>query len=120
LLLNNWKLNNLWANEKKYCAYWAQQAPGFTTPLSFLASAYSREGHVEKSEEVLKEALKQSPRQPILLYKVGMIYYSRQQWDEAKRYFSAGLELAPKSKTLRYLLDDIDKKENSTERTTTP
>ncbi|MCB9757566.1 MAG: tetratricopeptide repeat protein [Candidatus Omnitrophica bacterium] len=107
LLFNSWALNQVWATEERYCMFWAKQVPGFTTPLSYLASHYMREGDEVKGEVVLREALKES-QQPILLYKLGMIYYERQEFDQAKLYFEQARILAPESKTLRFLLEQIE------------
>ncbi len=109
LLFNSWALNDLWSTEEKYCTYWAKRAPGFTTPLSYLASFYMREDDAIKAEEILRKALKQS-EQPILLYKLGMIYYSAQKWDMAQQYFRKAQVLCPDSITLRLLLKDIDER----------
>ncbi len=111
-LFNSWALNSVWATEKKYCTYWAKQTTGFTTPLSYLASFYIREGDLIKAEAILREALKQSS-QPILLYKLGMVYYERQEWEQAQGYFKKALVLAPKSATLHFLLEDIQNKLSS-------
>jgi hypothetical protein len=108
LLFNSWALNQVWATEERYCIFWAKQAPRFTTPLSYLASYYMREGDTVKGEAVLHEALKES-HQPILLYKLGMIYYERREFDQAKVYFKQALILAPESKTLRFILEQIEK-----------
>ncbi len=110
LLFNSWALNDRWSTEEKYCTYWAKQAPGFTTPLSYLASFYMREADVIKAEEILQKALKQS-EQPILFYKLGMIYSERQEWSRASECFKKALLLAPKSVTLHLLLCDIDQKQ---------
>ncbi len=61
--------------------------------LNLLSFAYQKSGKIEKSIDVMKDALTLNPNNPNFLNNIGTCFYMLHEYSEAERYFKRGLEI---------------------------
>ena len=61
--------------------------------FNLLSFAYQKSGKIEKSIDVMKEALALNPNNPNFLNNMGTCYYMLHKYSEAEKYFKKGLEI---------------------------
>ncbi len=61
--------------------------------FNLLSFAYQKSGKIEKSIDVMKEALALNPNHPNFLNNMGTCYYKIHKYSEAEKYFQKGLEI---------------------------
>ncbi len=64
--------------------------------LNLLCIAYQKSGKIEKSIDVMKEALALNPNHPNFLNNMGTCLYMLHKYSEAEEYFKKGLEIDKK------------------------
>ncbi len=97
-------LNQIWAEEKRYCQYWAKQAPNFAAPLSYLASAYMGEGNFLLARKCLNEIINMGFSDGMVYYKIGSVDLAEGKIEEAQQNFKKALEFSPESSVIHYSL----------------
>ncbi len=66
------------------------------TPLDSAAAAY-QEGRMAEAEQILREALKNHPNEPLALAMLGAVLDSGERYDEAEQYYVRALGITPVS-----------------------
>ena len=61
--------------------------------FNLLSIAYQKNGKIEKSIEVMREALSLNPDHPNFLNNIGTCFYKLHKYSEAEKYFKRGLEI---------------------------
>ena len=61
--------------------------------FNLLSIAYQKSGKIEKSINVMKEALDLNPNHPNFLNNIGISFYKLHKYLEAEKYFKKGLEI---------------------------
>ena len=61
--------------------------------FNLLSFAYQKYGKIEKSIDVMKDALTLNPNNPNFLNNMGTCYYMLHKYSEAEKYFKKGLEI---------------------------
>ena len=61
--------------------------------FNLLSIAYQKNGEIEKSIVVMREALSLNPNNPNFLNNIGMCFYNLHKYSEAKKYYEKGLEI---------------------------
>ena len=61
--------------------------------FNLLSFAYQKSGKIEKSIDVMKEALVLNPNNPNFLNNMGTCYYMLHKYSEAEKYYQKGLEI---------------------------
>ena len=61
--------------------------------FNLLSVAYQKNGEIEKSIDVMREALSLNPNHPNFLNNIGMSFYKLHKYSEAKKYYEKGLEI---------------------------
>ena len=61
--------------------------------FNLLSIAYQKSGKIEKSIDVMKEALDLNPNHPNFLNNIGTCFYMLHKYSEAEKYFKKGLEI---------------------------
>ena len=61
--------------------------------FNLLSFAYQKSGKIEKSIDVMKEALVLNPNHPNFLNNMGTCFYMLHRYSEAEKYFKKGLEI---------------------------
>ena len=61
--------------------------------FNLLSIAYQKSGKIEKSIDVMKEALNLNPNHPNFLNNIGSSFYMLHKYSEAEKYFKKGLEI---------------------------
>ncbi len=61
--------------------------------FNLLSFAYQKSGKIEKSIDVMKEALALNPNNPNFLNNMGTCYFMLHKYSEAEKYFKKGLEI---------------------------
>ena len=61
--------------------------------FNLLSIAYQKNGEIEKSIDVMREALALNPNHPNFLNNIGTCFYKIHKYSEAKKYFEKGLEI---------------------------
>jgi serine/threonine-protein kinase len=69
--------------------------PGSPWLLWVRALTQKRQGQWEEATASLERALELSPREPYLLFEMGMTYFSLRRYDDAEGYFDMSLALQP-------------------------
>ncbi len=64
--------------------------------FNLLSIAYQKSGKIEKSINVMKEALTLNPNHPNFLNNMGTCFYILHKYSEAEKYFKKGLEIDSK------------------------
>ncbi len=64
--------------------------------FNLLSFAYQKSGKIEKSIDVMREALALNPNHPNFLNNMGTCFYMLHRYSEAEKYFKKGLEIDPK------------------------
>ncbi|MBI5049348.1 MAG: tetratricopeptide repeat protein [Nitrospirae bacterium] len=83
-----------------------KEKPNDPVAVLYLGIAFSRSGDKE-AETILKKALALNPQEPRTNLELGIYYFSKAVYDEAKDYFENTIEIAPNtefsSKSEEYL-----------------
>ena len=61
--------------------------------FNLLSIAYQKNGKIEKSIDVMREALSLNPDHPNFLNNIGTCFYKLHKYSEAEKYFKKGLEI---------------------------
>ncbi|WP_075482951.1 tetratricopeptide repeat-containing sulfotransferase family protein [Candidatus Pelagibacter communis] len=61
--------------------------------FNLLSVAYQKNGEIEKSIDVMREALVLNPNHPNFLNNIGTCFYMLHKYSEAEKYFKKGLEI---------------------------
>ena len=61
--------------------------------FNLLSIAYQKNGKIEKSIDVMREALSLNPDHPNFLNNIGTCFYKLHKYSEAEKYFKRGLEI---------------------------
>ena len=61
--------------------------------FNLLSIAYQKNGKIEKSIDVMREALSLNPNHPNFLNNIGTCFYKLHKYSEAEKYFKKGLEI---------------------------
>ena len=61
--------------------------------FNLLSIAYQKNGKIEKSIDVMREALSLNPNHPNFLNNIGTCFYKLHKYSEAEKYFKRGLEI---------------------------
>ncbi len=61
--------------------------------FNLLSIAYQKNGEIEKSIDVMREALALNPNHPNFLNNIGTCFYMLHKYSEAEKYFKKGLEI---------------------------
>ena len=61
--------------------------------FNLLSVAYQKNGEIEKSIDVMREALALNPNHPNFLNNIGTCFYKLHKYSVAKKYFEKGLEI---------------------------
>ena len=61
--------------------------------FNLLSVAYQKSGKIEKSIDVMREALTLNPNHPNFLNNIGTCFYMLHEYSEAEKYFKKGLEI---------------------------
>ena len=61
--------------------------------FNLLSVAYQKSGKIEKSIDVMREALALNPNHPNFLNNIGTCFYKLHKYSEAEKYFKKGLEI---------------------------
>ena len=64
--------------------------------FNLLSYAYQKSGKIEKSIDVMKEALALNPNHPNFLNNIGTCFYMLHKYSEAEKFFKKGLEIDEK------------------------
>jgi tetratricopeptide (TPR) repeat protein len=89
--------NYLWADEVRYCRYWASLTPGFKTVDFYLANAYMKEGRYDPAREEFIRSLAGRTSDYQAFNNIGLIDFRQGRYDEAIENFRRGLRLNPSS-----------------------
>jgi len=63
--------------------------------LSGIGNSYLKQGKLPEAQDFFKQSIENSPKDEILAYNVGEIYFSNQGYDDAIRYFSMATQIRP-------------------------
>jgi tetratricopeptide (TPR) repeat protein len=63
--------------------------------LAGIGNCYLKEGKLAEAQDLFRQSIENSPKDEILAYNVGEIYFSNQAWDDALRYFGLAAEIKP-------------------------
>lgn len=66
LSIMTWQRAVLWSDENKLMLYWAQNSPNSPRAQSLIAEILTRNGHYEKANKVVEQALKKRPESGLL------------------------------------------------------
>ena len=61
--------------------------------FNLLSFAYQKSGKIEKSIDIMREALALNPNHPNFLNNIGTCFYMLHKYSEAEKYFKKGLEI---------------------------
>ena len=61
--------------------------------FNLLSIAYQKNGKIEKSIDVMRDALSLNPNHPNFLNNIGTCFYKLHKYSEAEKYFKKGLEI---------------------------
>ncbi len=63
--------------------------------LSGIGNCYLKQGKLPEAQNFFKQSIENSPKDEILAYNVGEIYFSNQGYDDAVRYFEIATQIRP-------------------------
>lgn len=63
--------------------------------LSGIGNCYLKQGKLPEAQNFFKQSIENSPKDEILAYNVGEIYFSNQGYDDAIRYFEIATQIRP-------------------------
>jgi len=89
--------NKLWADQKTYALYWAQQVPDFKFVFYTLADAYQSEGSFKESKKYYQMALSGYWSDQDIYNNVGVIDYNEGNLKEAELNYKRVLKINPHS-----------------------
>jgi serine/threonine-protein kinase len=75
--------------------------PQFTPAYNSLAELQMRQGRVHEAIDILSEALRVRPRDPVLLNNLGMCFLVRKQYEKALELFLLAAGVVPESQKYR-------------------
>ena len=59
------------------------------------ADLYLKLKKMDKFGELMEEAIKNDPNNPILYYNLGVVNYNENKYEDAKKYYKKAIELKP-------------------------
>ena len=83
--------------------------------FNLLSIAYQKSGKVEKSIDVMREALDLNPNHPNFLNNIGSSFYMLHKYSEAEKYFKKGLEIDNKHLHILNNLGNLKRETNKIE-----
>ena len=63
--------------------------------LAGIGNCYLKQGKIPEAQDFFKQSIENSPKDEILAYNVGEIYFSNQGYDDAIRYFEMATQIRP-------------------------
>jgi len=89
--------NLLWADQKTYALYWAQQVPDFKTTYYYLGDAYQKEGDLKTSEKYYRMALAGDSSDIDIYTNLAVANQAQGRFKDAERNYKMALKLYPYS-----------------------
>ncbi len=83
--------------------------------FNLLCVAYQKIGKIEKSIDLMNEALKLNPNNPNFLNNLGTCFFMLHKFSEAEKYFKKGLEIDSKHLHILNNLGNLKRETNKTE-----
>ena len=83
--------------------------------FNLLSIAYRKNGEIEKSINVMREALALNPNHPNFLNNIGMCFYKLHKYSEAKKYYEKGLEIDNRNLHILNNLGNLKRETNKIE-----
>lgn len=63
--------------------------------LAGIGNCYLKQGKLTEAQDLFRQSIENSPKDEILAYNVGEIYFSNQALDDAQRYFELAAQIKP-------------------------
>ena len=63
--------------------------------LAGIGNCYLKQGKINEAQDLFRQSIENSPKDEILAYNVGEIYFSNQALDDALRYFELAAQIKP-------------------------
>lgn len=63
--------------------------------LAGIGNCYLKQGKLSEAQDLFRQSIENSPKDEILAYNVGEIYFSNQAWDDALKYFNLAAQIKP-------------------------
>ncbi|MCX6562514.1 MAG: tetratricopeptide repeat protein [Candidatus Aminicenantes bacterium] len=63
--------------------------------LAGIGNCYLKQNKLKEAQDFFKQSIENSPKDEILAYNVGEIFFSNQGWDEALKYFDLAAQIRP-------------------------
>ena len=63
--------------------------------LAGIGNCYLKQNKLKEAQDFFKQSIENSPKDEILAYNVGEIFFSNQGWDEALKYFGLAAQIRP-------------------------
>ncbi len=91
--------NLLWANQKTYSLYWAQQAPAIKATYYYIAAAYRSEGDLKNAYKYYKLGMTESSTD-IGIVDLGVLAQAQGRLEEAKSYYLRAVKYYPQASSI--------------------
>jgi len=63
--------------------------------LAGIGNCYLKQGKITEAQDLFRQSIESSPKDEILAYNVGEIYFSNQAYDDALKYFDLAAQIKP-------------------------